>query len=146
MRQQTERPATYWLRRRIIATLDAGSLEAHRQELGQIGDELRRAMVDSLAHAASRAAQAEAARLNGPWAEDVRLAVEDDALYQAELSALGVSPEQYNALREELSAADAALADLVRLQRDIAQALMAQTTAWEDRRPSTLPDVGERAI
>ena len=132
MRYQTENlfPAAATTEQPVI--VEAGSVEAHWQELRRIGDELKQRILAALREAESRTLQAKETRLSGAWAEETQRAVEDDAAYQAELIALGVDPEQYNALREDLSASEAALADLEHMGQEVEQTLRSEEAAWND--------------
>jgi energy-coupling factor transporter ATP-binding protein EcfA2 len=109
-----------------------GSLEHHQQSLRRITGELRQQVQAALLEAEAKALQAREARLTGPWAEEAQRAVEDDMAYQAELVALGVDSEQYNALREDLSIVEATLADLERKGQDVVQARQTETSAWDE--------------
>lgn len=110
----------------------AGSLSGHRQALARIGADLREKTLAALAEAEARFSEAKENRLTGEWADQVNRAVEDDAAYQAELVDLGVNPEQYNALREDLSVAEATMAELERKEPEVAQARTAELSAWDE--------------
>jgi len=110
----------------------AGSLADHQQALIRISADLREKAFSALTEAEARTSEARGNRLTGPWAEEVNHAIEDDAAYQAELVALGVNPELYNALREDLSVAEATLAELERKEREVDQARTAELSAWDE--------------
>lgn len=110
---------------------EPGTLEAHQRELAGIARELRDVVLKALNDAEARALRAKEARLIGPWAEETQRAAEDDAAYQAELGALGITPERYNALREELSTSETTLADLERKQHQLGKAQEAEIAAWD---------------
>ncbi|WP_194244257.1 TrlF family AAA-like ATPase [Nonomuraea phyllanthi] len=89
--------------RALPAAESAGQDNPHRELLVTIRSNLRNALLTALSESASRTADARLSRREGDWAARVQQARDDDTEYQAELSELGVDPEQYFALREELT-------------------------------------------
>jgi energy-coupling factor transporter ATP-binding protein EcfA2 len=115
----------------INTTAGSEGVEVHRQVLRRIRSELQTGILSAISQSEAELKAAEHSRQEGPWAERVRLAVLDDAECQAQLAALGVAPEQYLSLRDELSAVEAALADLDRRQQVLSRLSDEESDAWD---------------
>jgi hypothetical protein len=103
----------------------------HARQLDDIRTRLLNDLLAATGHAEAAAKEAEAARRQGTWADEVMRASTDEAAYQAELSDMGVDPECYLGLREELSSAEQALTELDRLQERLTACKEDESEAWE---------------
>lgn len=141
--------------RAFTATDPADPDNPHRKVLAMIQSDLRDSLLASLSQSRNRTADARKARREGDWAARVQQARDDDTEYQAELRELGVDPEQYLALREELTTVRQRLAALEALaeQSHGHTALMADSwktlalvhTRRTQRRLRFIVDVGTRS-
>lgn len=103
----------------------------HLRHLDDIRTQLLNDLLAATGQAETAAKVAEAARREGPWADEVRHAVDDEAAYQAELTEAGVKPGKYLELREELLTAERALADLEVQRERLAQLDEEELSAWD---------------
>lgn len=103
----------------------------HLHRLDDIRTQLLNDLLAATAQADTAAKVAETARQEGPWADEVKRALDDDAAYQAELTQCGVKPETYLELRDDLSTTERALADLAAQQMRLAQLKQDEATSWE---------------
>lgn len=102
----------------------------HLRRLDDVRARLLNDLLTATGQAETEAKAAEAARQEGPWADEVRHAADDEAAYQAELTEAGVDPEEYLGLREELSTVERGLADLEEQRRRLAQLTEEEVSAW----------------
>lgn len=109
---------------------DLAHQAVHLRTLNDIRAQLLNDMLAAVGTAEEAVKQAQAARRQGSWAEQVERAVADDAACQAELAAIGVDPERYLGLREELSSAEEALGDLELQQHRLAECRKGEADAW----------------
>lgn len=130
LRQHVEILLTQSVTSPVTAEPEPGTAGAHIHSLQRIRSQLQDDILTALNRAGSALKTAEIARQEGPWAEEVRLAVIDDANCQAELTALGVDPERYLKLRDDLAAAEKALADLDRAQEELDKQIEDEKLAW----------------
>jgi hypothetical protein len=130
LRQHVEALLTQSVNSERSAGPDPGSVDAHRHSLQRIRSQLLDDILTAFNRAGSALKAAEIARQEGPWAEEVRLAVIDDANCQAELTALGVDPERYLKLRDDLAAAEKVLADLDQAQEELDKRIEDEEQAW----------------
>ena len=110
--------------------IEEGTQEAHRHRLGQVRTSLHEDLLAAINRADSALKSAEAARQHGLWADEVNRAVTDDADCQAQLAALGVHPEQYMKLRDDLAATETALSELSQRQHELALRVDDEENAW----------------
>ncbi len=113
-----------------IAEAEPSTAKDHERSLQRIRSELQDDVLAAINRADSALKAAETARREGPWAEEVRRAVLDDADCQAQLTALGVDPERYLKLRDDLAAAEKALADFDSMQQEQEERLADEKNAW----------------
>ncbi|WSS10114.1 hypothetical protein OG320_16490 [Microbispora sp. NBC_01189] len=105
--------------------------EIHHQTLVNVESTLRQNLLGALSEAEAKLQVAEAARRRGQWADEVQQARLDDEAYQTELVTLGVDPEQYLSLREELAIVRRRLNDLVARARELNDLHEGERDAWQ---------------
>jgi energy-coupling factor transporter ATP-binding protein EcfA2 len=102
----------------------------HLRRLDDVRAQLLNDLLTATGQAETGAKAAEAARQEGPWADEVRQAADDEAAYQSELTEAGVDPAKYLGLREELSTVERGLVDLEGQQKRLAPLKEDEASAW----------------
>jgi energy-coupling factor transporter ATP-binding protein EcfA2 len=114
----------------VTAEVEPGTAEAHRRTLQRIRSELQEDILAAINRAGSALKTAEIVRQEGRWAEEIRFAVIDDAECQAKLTELGVDPERYLKLRDDLAATEKVLTDLAHTQHELEERINDEAQAW----------------